>query len=124
MNTENIIVGLDIGTTKVCAIVGKKNEFGKINILGFGKADSDGVSRGVVVNIDKTVEAIRRAVAEAEKQSGVDINVVYVGIAGEHIRSMQHKGIITLNNPARQPLAALYCFSSVSLTFSHQIRND
>lgn len=99
MNTDNIVVGLDIGTTKVCAIVGKKNDFGKVNILGFGKAESDGVSRGVVVNIDKTVDAIRRAVAEAEKQSGVDINVVYVGIAGEHIRSMQHKGIITLNNP-------------------------
>jgi len=99
MSTERIVVGLDIGTTKVCAIVGKKNEFGKVNILGFGKAESDGVSRGVVVNIDKTVDAIRKAVAEAEKQSGVDINVVYVGIAGEHIRSMQHKGIITLNNP-------------------------
>jgi cell division protein FtsA len=99
MSTEKIVVGLDIGTTKVCAIVGKKNEFGKINILGFGKAESDGVSRGVVVNIDKTVEAIRKAVAEAEKQSGVDVNVVYVGIAGEHIRSMQHKGIITLSNP-------------------------
>jgi cell division protein FtsA len=99
MNNEKIVVGLDIGTTKVCAIVGKKNEFGKINILGFGKAESDGVSRGVVVNIDKTVEAIRKAVQEAEKQSGVDINVVYVGIAGEHIRSMQHKGIITLNDP-------------------------
>lgn len=99
MNTEKIVVGLDIGTTKVCAIVGQKNEFGKINILGFGKAQSDGVSRGVVVNIDKTVEAIRNAVAEAEKQSGVDISVVHVGIAGEHIRSMQHKGIITLNNP-------------------------
>lgn len=99
MSTEKIVVGLDIGTTKVCAIVGKKNEFGKINILGFGKSESDGVSRGVVVNIDKTVEAIRRAVAEAEKQSGVDVNVVYVGIAGEHIRSMQHKGIITLSNP-------------------------
>jgi cell division protein FtsA len=99
MSTEKIVVGLDIGTTKVCAIVGKKNEFGKINILGFGKAESDGVSRGVVVNIDKTVEAIRKACAEAEKQSGVEINVVNVGIAGEHIRSMQHKGIITLSNP-------------------------
>jgi cell division protein FtsA len=102
MSTEKIVVGLDIGTTKVCAIVGKKNEYGKINILGFGKAESDGVSRGVVVNIDKTVEAIRKAVSEAEKQSGVDINVVYVGIAGEHIRSMQHKGIITLSDPDQE----------------------
>ncbi|MEM0999350.1 MAG: cell division protein FtsA [Bacteroidota bacterium] len=99
MDTEKIVVGLDIGTTKVCAIVGKKNEFGKINILGFGKAESDGVSRGVVVNIDKTVEAIRTACAEAEKQSGYEIETVNVGIAGEHIRSMQHKGIITLSDP-------------------------
>ncbi|MEZ4827631.1 MAG: cell division protein FtsA [Bacteroidia bacterium] len=99
MSTEKIVVGLDIGTTKICAIVGKRNEFGKINILGLGKAHSDGVSRGVVVNIEKTVQAIREAISEAEKQSGIKIEVVHVGIAGEHVRSMQHKGIITLNNP-------------------------
>ncbi|MCB0835408.1 MAG: cell division protein FtsA [Bacteroidetes bacterium] len=100
LSTEKIVVGLDIGTTKICAIVGKRNEFGKINILGVGKAHSDGVSRGVVVNIEKTVLAIREAVSQAEKQSGIKIEVVHVGIAGEHVRSMQHKGIITLNNPA------------------------
>ena len=99
LSHEKIVVGLDIGTTKICAIVGKHNEFGKINILGVGKAESDGVSRGVVVNIDKTVQAIRKAIEEAEKQSGIKIEVVHVGIAGEHVRSMQHKGIITLNNP-------------------------
>ncbi|MEO0472178.1 MAG: cell division protein FtsA [Bacteroidota bacterium] len=98
--SEKIVVGLDIGTTKICAIVGKRNEYGKINILGLGKAHSDGVSRGVVVNIEKTVQAIREAIAEAEKHSGIKIEVVHVGIAGEHVRSMQHKGIITLNNPA------------------------
>ena len=98
MENEKIIVGLDIGTTKICAIVGKRNEFGKINILGLGKAHSDGVSRGVVVNIEKTVQAIRQAIGEAEKQSGIKIEVVHVGIAGEHVRSMQHKGLITLNN--------------------------
>ncbi|MEM6263007.1 MAG: cell division protein FtsA [Bacteroidota bacterium] len=98
MDTEKIVVGLDIGTTKICAIVGKRNEFGKINILGLGKAASDGVSRGVVVNIEKTVQAIREAISQAEKQSGIKIEVVHVGIAGEHVRSMQHKGIITLNN--------------------------
>ncbi|MEM9983493.1 MAG: cell division protein FtsA [Bacteroidota bacterium] len=98
-NTEQIVVGLDIGTTKICAIVGKRNEYGKVNILGVGKADSDGVNRGVVVNIEKTVQAIRMAIAEAEKHSGISIEVVHVGIAGEHVRSMQHKGIITLNNP-------------------------
>ncbi len=99
LTNEKIVVGLDIGTTKICAIVGKRNEFGKINILGIGKSESDGVSRGVVVNIDKTVQAIREAIEEAESQSGIKIEVVHVGIAGEHVRSMQHKGIITLNNP-------------------------
>lgn len=98
MNTERIVVGLDIGTTKICAIVGKRNEHGKINILGLGEAHSDGVKRGVVVNIEKTVAAIRQAIEEAEKQSGIQIEVVHVGIAGEHVRSMQHKGLITLSN--------------------------
>ena len=97
-NTEQIVVGLEKGTTKICAIVGKRNEYGKINILGFGKSQSDGVQRGVVNNIEKTVQAIREAVSEAEKHSGIKIEVVHVGIAGEHVRSMQHKGIITLNN--------------------------
>ncbi len=109
---DKIVVGLDIGTTKICAIVGKRNEFGKINILGIGKADSDGVNRGVVVNIEKTVQSIREAVAEAEKQSGIKIEVVHVGIAGEHVRSMQHKGIITLNHPdmeiTREDVARLH----------------
>lgn len=100
MSSEsNIIVGLDIGTTKVCAIVGREDEYGKIDILGVGRADSEGVNRGVITNIDRTVEAIKKAVAEAENQANVDIRSVYVGIAGEHIRSMQYKNMITLNNP-------------------------
>lgn len=99
MIRDRIIVGLDIGTTKVCAIVGKLNEVGKVNILGLGTAESEGVRRGVIDNIDKTVTAIRKAVADAEKHSNVEIYKVHVGIAGEHIRSMQHKGIITLNDP-------------------------
>jgi len=96
---NNIIVGLDIGTTKVCAIVGREDEYGNIDILGIGRADSEGVNRGVITNIDRTVEAIKRAVAEAENQANVDIRSVYVGIAGDHIRSMQFKNMITLNNP-------------------------
>jgi len=102
MNNDRIVVGLDIGTTKICAIVGKRNEHGKINILGMGKAESYGVERGVVNNIDMTVEAIRKAVDEAERQSGVDIRFVHVGIAGEHIKSSQHRGIITLEDTDRE----------------------
>ncbi len=94
MQNDKIVVGLDIGTTKICAIVGRKNEFGKLEILGMGKAVSEGVSRGVVVNIDKTVLAIKKAIAEAEEDAGVGIGIVNVGIAGQHIKSSMHHGSI------------------------------
>jgi len=90
---SDIVVGLDIGTTKIVAIVGRQNEHGKLEILGMGKSDSIGVSRGVVSNIDKTVQSIKMAVQEAETKSGVDVKVVNVGIAGQHIKSLQHRGI-------------------------------
>lgn len=94
MGSEKIVVGLDIGTTKICAIVGRKNEFGKLEVLGMGKAESEGVVKGIVFNIDKTVYAIEKAIKEASDQSGIDIGVVNVGIAGQHIRSfVQHGGI-------------------------------
>lgn len=92
---DKIVVGLDIGTTKICAIVGTKNEFGKLEVLGMGKAVSDGVIRGIVTNIDKTVLAIEKAIGEASEQSGIDIGVVNVGIAGQHIKSSIHHGSIT-----------------------------
>ncbi|MEM9894783.1 MAG: cell division protein FtsA [Bacteroidota bacterium] len=95
---DKIIVGLDIGTTKICAIVGRKNEYGKLEILGMGKAVSDGVIRGIVTNIDKTVRAIEKAIAEASEQSGIEVNIVNVGIAGQHIKSAIHHGGITLDN--------------------------
>lgn len=95
MQNDKIVVGLDIGTTKICAIVGRRNEFGKLEVLGMGKAVSDGVIRGMVTNIDKTVVAIEKAIAEAEQASGIDIKVVNVGIAGQHIKSSMHHGSIT-----------------------------
>lgn len=95
MQKDKIVVGLDIGTTKICAIVGRKNAYGKLEVMGMGKAVSDGVIRGIVTNIDKTVHAIEKAVSEAEEQSGINIRVVNVGIAGQHIRSAIHHGSIT-----------------------------
>lgn len=95
MEEDKIIVGLDIGTTKICVVVGRKNEFGKLEVLAMGKAVSDGVIRGIVTNIDKTVNAIQRAIEEAEEQAGIDINIVNVGIAGQHIKSSIHHGSIT-----------------------------
>lgn len=92
---NEIIVGLDIGTTKICAIVTRKNAEGRTEVLGMGKSASHGVMRGEVANIDKTVEAIKLAVSEAEKVAGITIQDVHVGIAGQHIKSMQHRGILT-----------------------------
>lgn len=95
---DRIVVGLDIGTTKVCAIVASIDPQDRIHILGVGKAPSDGLNRGVVVNIDKTVNAIQTAVEQAQLASGIEVNSVNVGIAGDHIRSMRSKGVITINN--------------------------
>ncbi|MFT3884892.1 MAG: cell division protein FtsA [Flavobacteriales bacterium] len=92
---QEIVAGLDIGTTKIACIVGRKNEQGKIEILGMGKSRSDGVNRGVVSNIQRTVDSIKAAVREAEDSAGVEIGSVNVGIAGQHIRSMHHRGMIT-----------------------------
>jgi cell division protein FtsA len=98
MNTPDIIVGLDIGTTKIAAIVGRRSERGKIEILGYGRTESIGVKRGMVSNIEHTVESIRRAVEEAESKSKVEIKYVNVGIAGQHIKSLQHRGSLIRQN--------------------------
>ena len=88
MDAPEKVEALDIGTTKIACLVGRKTDHGKIEILGIGKAPSLGVSRGVVSNIEKTVQSIRAAVEEAEAKSGIEINVVNVGIAGQHIKSL------------------------------------
>ena len=98
MERENIAVGLDIGTTKIVAMLGKKNEYGKLEILGVGKAKSLGVARGVVNNIMQTIQSIQEAVSLAEKDSGYKIKDVVVGIAGQHIRSIQHSDYISRPN--------------------------
>lgn len=95
MEKDEIVVGLDIGTTKICTIVGRKNEFDKIDILGYGKSESLGVTRGVVTNIVNTIESITKSVQEAAEKSNVSIASVYVGIAGQHIKSLQHRGMRT-----------------------------
>src|SRR6188768_2393229 len=96
MNHEQpIIVGLDIGTTKIAAIAGRKNEFGKLEILGFGRANSNGVQHGMVLNIDQTIKAIEMALKNCyDSNPNLEINEVYVGIAGHHIKSLQTRGDI------------------------------
>ena len=97
-NNNEIVVALDIGTTKIVAMAGRKDVHGKLEILGIGKVESVGVIRGVVSNIEKTVKAISDAIAEAERRSGLEIAVINVGIAGQHIKSLQHRGIHTRNS--------------------------
>ena len=94
-NEAPIIVGLDIGTTKIAAIAGRKNEYGKLEILGFGRANSSGVQHGQVLNIDQTIKAIQQALTNCyESNPDLEINEVYVGIAGHHIKSLQTRGDI------------------------------
>ena len=97
-DTENMIVGLDIGTSKIVALVGKQNPDGSIEVAGIGSHPSRGLKRGVVVNIETTVQAIQRAVEEAELMAGCRIHSVYAGIAGSHIRSMNSHGIVAIRD--------------------------
>ncbi|WP_026767955.1 cell division protein FtsA [Asinibacterium sp. OR53] len=99
-NEPPIIVGLDIGTTKIAAIAGRKNEHGKLEILGFGRANSNGVQHGQVLNIDQTIKAIQQALLNCyESNPELEINEVYVGIAGHHIKSLQTRGDIVRQDP-------------------------
>ncbi|MCB9035733.1 MAG: cell division protein FtsA [Lewinellaceae bacterium] len=102
MDTNNhnpeLAIALDIGTTKICAMAGRRDRHGKLEVMGFGKVDSEGVLRGVVSNIEKTVKAISEAVAAAQRSAGTEFRVVHVGIAGQHIKSLQHRGILTRDN--------------------------
>lgn len=97
-SNSEIVVALDIGTTKICAIAGRRDRHGKLEVLGFGKVASHGVLRGVVSNIEKTVKAITEAVEMAQRAAGQPFTAVHVGIAGQHIKSLQHRGILTRDN--------------------------
>jgi len=99
MNRNEILVGLDIGTTKIAVIVSQFNDFGKLHVLGYSKVESPGVKRGVIHNIDKTIEAIQEAIQQAEKLSNTEIKVVNVGIAGQHIRSLHQVQSVIRSNP-------------------------
>ena len=95
---RNLIVGLDIGTSKVVALVAEFKPDGELEVIGIGSAASRGLSRGVVVNIDSTVQSIQRAVEQAELMAGVEINAVYTGIAGSHVKSLNSHGIVAIKD--------------------------
>ena len=93
-----LVVGLDIGTTKICAVIGEMFDDGRVDIIGVGTAASSGMKKGVVVNIESTVKAIHQAIDSASDMAGCDIETVYVGIAGNHIKGFNSPGIIAINN--------------------------
>lgn len=95
-NKENIVVGIDVGTTKIAVFIGQRDSEGKISIIGMGKTESDGVERGVVKNIQQTSTAIKAAVEQAETMANYQVKEVYVGIAGHHIKSLRHRGNIMI----------------------------
>ncbi len=98
----NLVVGLDIGTTKVCAIVAETNGDGVVDVIGVGHSPSRGLRKGVVVNIEATVDSIRRAVEDAELMAGVEIRSAFVGIAGGHIRGINSRGVIAISGKNRE----------------------
>lgn len=97
-HAEEIIVGLDIGTTKICAIVGVQREDGLVEVIGLGTHPSRGLRKGVVVNIESTVESVKQAIEEAELMAGVEIHTVYTGIAGGHIKGFNSRGVIAVRD--------------------------
>ena len=100
---KNLIVGLDIGTSKIVAIVGEINDENGIEIIGIGSHPSRGLKKGVVVNIESTVQSIQRAVEEAELMAGCQIHSVYTGIAGSHISSLNSHGIVSIHDKEVSP---------------------
>jgi cell division protein FtsA len=103
---QDLVVGLDVGTTKICAVIAQPRSGGGLDIVGVGAAPSRGLRRGVVVNIDSTVEAIKHAVAEAEQMAGVEVSAVYAGVAGGHIRSLNSRGVVAVSGKEHEVSAA------------------
>ncbi len=121
---DNIVVGLDLGTTKVCAIVGEMKDGGQVDVIGLGFSPSEGLKKGVVVNIDRTVESIRKAVKEAELMAGVVINTAYVGISGEHIKGLTSKGMSVIQKQevgTADVHRAIDTARNISIPGTHQI---
>ncbi|MBI3825746.1 MAG: cell division protein FtsA [Candidatus Rokubacteria bacterium] len=103
---KDLIVGLDVGTTKVCAVIAEPGPGGGLDVIGVGSAASRGLRKGVVVNIDFTVEAIKQAIAEAEQMAGVEVSAVYAGVAGGHIRGLNSRGVVAVSGREREVTAA------------------
>lgn len=123
---KNIFVSLDLGTTKVASIISHLDSKGRLNVLGVGVHPSTGLKKGVVVNIEKTVNSIRKAVEEAKQMAGVDVDPLWVGIAGDHIRTISSNGIIPISHKGREikeidVIRAIDAAQSVSIPMNREI---
>jgi cell division protein FtsA len=98
MGNNRLVAGLDIGTSKIAVIVAEVDQYGHLNVIGVGNSSSEGLKRGNVINIEKTVQAIRKATQEAELMAGTHIDSVYVGIAGDHIQGINSRGVVAISN--------------------------
>src|ERR1043166_9273836 len=101
MSREKIVVGLEVGTSKVCVVVGELRADGTINIIGVGQCPSRGVRKGEIVDYDNAIACIRQAVGEAEESAGVEIRSVYAGVSGGHIRAFNNRGMVPITNEDR-----------------------
>src|SRR5262245_35570598 len=99
---DRFVVGLDIGTTKICCVIAEKQGDGGLDIIGIGRSASRGLRKGVVVNVDQTVEALKGAVEEAELMAGVNVEAAFVGVAGGHVKGFNSRGVISIAGRDRE----------------------
>src|SRR5256884_9461905 len=102
MPDQTVLVAIDIGTTKVCVLIGEAGRAGGVDVIGIGQAPSDGLRKGVVVDIDRTVQSVAAAVDGAERLSGLKVRSAFVGISGSHIGSQNPKGMVAVSRPPHQ----------------------
>ncbi len=102
MKKREFVVGLDIGTTKICAMVGRRGEAGEVDIIGMGVTPSKGLRKGVVVNLESTIDSIERAIEKAESAAGLEVSHVFTGIAGGHIKGLNSRGVIAISRGSRE----------------------
>ncbi|MBN1761385.1 MAG: cell division protein FtsA [Chitinispirillaceae bacterium] len=123
---DSVVVGLDIGTTKIACIIAERDTNDELKIVGVGISPSDGLRKGVVVNIDKTVKSIQKAVEEAELMAGIDVDAVWVGIAGDHIRAINSRGVVAISRDDKEitdmdMLRAIDAAKAVSIPMDREI---
>ena len=119
---DNVVVGLDLGTTKIAVVIAELAPGGQVKVVGVGSSPAEGLRRGVVIDVEKTVQAIRRAIEKAELMAGVQVTAVYAGIAGEHISSCNSRGVVAVSGMAGEISRQDICFQKGILTGQRKIK--